>query len=163
MNKNIIEAIVDRGGNDGWNTTEDSMTKSFTFDSFDQCQYWCSEVSRFANSKDHHPEWSVTDGGRTINVTLTSHFAGNKVTRLDFELGEEMNKQFAYASKRYSEYPRFERTQIVSTQIALILLLCGVVVYKVVNYSPYPQRGRMDELVPKLPESLVTIKRLPQT
>ena len=37
MNKNIIEAIVDRGGNDGWLTTEDAMTKKFDFDSFEQC------------------------------------------------------------------------------------------------------------------------------
>lgn len=37
MNKNIIEAIVERGGNDGWDTTEDRMTKTFSFTSFEQC------------------------------------------------------------------------------------------------------------------------------
>jgi 4a-hydroxytetrahydrobiopterin dehydratase len=91
MNKNIIENIVDRGGNDGWDTTEDRMTKAFEFSSFEQCQAFCTAVSMEANKKDHHPEWKVTNGGNTVEVTLTSHFAGNKVTRLDFELAEEMN------------------------------------------------------------------------
>ena len=109
MNKNIIEAIVDRGGNDGWNTTEDAMTKSFQFDSFEQANHFRERVSLFADGKDHHPEWSVTDGGCTVNVTLTSHFAGNKVTRLDFELGEQMNKQYALSVKSYKMYPRFEQ------------------------------------------------------
>ena len=163
MNKNIIEGIVDRGGNDGWDTNEDNMTKQFTFESFDQCQFWCSEVSKFANEKDHHPEWSITDKGCTVNVTLTSHFADNKVTRLDFELAEEMNKQFTYASKRFSQFPRFESGQIVSMQIGLALLLCGGVLYKLVNYSPYPQRDRIEELVPKMKRDYVSFKKLPET
>ena len=36
MNKNIIDNIVERGGNEGWDTTEDYLKKSFTFDSFEE-------------------------------------------------------------------------------------------------------------------------------
>ena len=157
MNKNIIEAIVDRGGNDGWDTTEDAMTKKFDFDSFEQCQHFCDEVSKWANQKDHHPEWSVSNGGRTIDVKLTSHFAGNKVTRLDFELGEAMNRQHAASVKKFRMYPRFESSQLVSMQIGALLLLCGGLAYKAVTYSPYPTREQRADLVPELPRDMLKL------
>lgn len=108
MNKNIIDAIIERSGDAGWVIKDKTLQKSFTFDSFEQCQFFCTEVSRFANKTDHHPEWALTDQGRTINVTLCSHFAANTVTRADFILAEEMNKQHAYTVKRFRPYPRFE-------------------------------------------------------
>ena len=163
MNKNIIESIVDRGGNDGWNTTEDAMTKSFAFDSFEQCQHFCDEVSKFANEKDHHPEWSLSNAGCTVDVKLTSHFAGNKVTRLDFELGEAMNKQYAASIKGFRMYPRFERSQLVSMQIAAMCLLAGGVLYKAVSYTEYDTREQRADLFPVLPADFVKIKELPRT
>jgi pterin-4a-carbinolamine dehydratase len=45
-----------------------------------------------SNKLDHHPEWKLSNNGLTVDVRLTSHFAGNKVTRLDFELAEAMNE-----------------------------------------------------------------------
>ena len=41
---------------------------------------------------DHHPEWWCTNGGKTINTSLTSHFAGNKVTITDYKVASEMNR-----------------------------------------------------------------------
>ena len=46
------------------------------------------EVSRDAEAKNHHPECSITNGGKILNVKLTSHIADNTVTRLDFEMAE---------------------------------------------------------------------------
>ena len=40
-----------------------------------------------------------------MNVKLTSHFAGNKVTRLDFELAEAMNNSYFLTAGRYSLAP----------------------------------------------------------
>lgn len=68
------------------------LKKSFTFRSFEEAQAFVQEVGRFCEKKDHHPEWTVTDGGKTVAVTLTSHFAGNKVTLFDFQLAEHMNQ-----------------------------------------------------------------------
>ena len=56
--------------------------------------------------KDHHPEWQVSDGGKVVNVRLTTHWAGNTVTRSDFELAEEMNNA-ASAAGRFKQYERF--------------------------------------------------------
>ena len=84
------------------------MKRTFTFSSAAQAQSFVQGVSRFCAQKDHHPEWSVSDGGRTVNVTLTSHFAGNKVTLFDFQLAEHMNNQLQVAQKWYWRYPLLE-------------------------------------------------------
>ena len=51
-------------------------------------------VNVYCDQKDHHPEWRSDDGGRLVHVKLTSHFAGNTVSLLDYELAEHMNKAF---------------------------------------------------------------------
>ena len=81
------------------------MKRSFEFISFEQAQHFVQRVALFAQEKDHHPEWQITDGGKTINVTLTSHFAGNKVTLYDFQLAERMNKGFKISLKNFKLYP----------------------------------------------------------
>jgi 4a-hydroxytetrahydrobiopterin dehydratase len=108
MNSNIVERIQSRGGSDGWAIAEDAsaMTKSFEFETFEQANYFCQSVTSFCNEKDHHPEWSVADGGRTVEVRLTTHWAGNTVTRSDFELAEEMNNA-ASTVGRFIPYPTY--------------------------------------------------------
>ena len=107
MNQNIITNIMDRGGHDGWETEANLnfMTKAFEFKSFEEANMFVQHVSAFCNSKDHHPEWRVTNGGKTVNVKLTSHFAGNKVTRLDFEVAEAMNNSYFLTAGRYKLAP----------------------------------------------------------
>jgi hypothetical protein len=63
-------------------------------------------VTTFCNVKDHHPEWEVVDGGKIVNVRLTTHWAGNTITRSDFELAEEMNNAAELAGG-FKQYPRF--------------------------------------------------------
>lgn len=133
MNDNIIEAILDRGGIEGWNYNKEQMTKAFNFDSFEQCQHFCDAVSLYANETDHHPEWSLSNGGRTVDVMLTSHFADNKVTKRDYQLAEAMNKQYQSSTKSFRMYPRFDRSQIVSMQIGAVCFLLGGLVIKAVT------------------------------
>ena len=97
MNQNVIYNIINRGGVNGWTTADnlDDLKRSFTFSSFEQAQAFCQEVAKVSNTIDHHPEWSLGDKGLTVNVRLTSHFAGNKVTRLDFQLAEAMNEAYS--------------------------------------------------------------------
>lgn len=98
---------MDRGGHDGWETEANLnyMQKSFEFKSFEEANTFVQEVSKFCNEKDHHPQWNVTNGGKTVNVKLTSHFASNKVTRLDFELAEAMNNSYFLTAGRYRIAP----------------------------------------------------------
>ena len=105
MNVNIIDNIVARGGTFGWETDVNQLTRSFEFDSFEEAQAFVMRVGKDAEVKDHHPEWSSSDGGRTVNVRLTSHFANNTVTRLDFELAEAMTNAYTEVRTCFKMYP----------------------------------------------------------
>ena len=54
---------------------------------------------------DHHPEWRLSNGGRTVDVKLTSHFANNTVTRLDFQLAEAMNEAYTLTNSTFVMFP----------------------------------------------------------
>ena len=85
MSENIIANIVDKNGIDGWELNGNlNMQKSYTFETFEQCQYFCSEVSIQADGMGHHPEWAITNKGRTVTATLTTHDAGNTLTMKDY-------------------------------------------------------------------------------
>ena len=109
MNQNKITNIIERGGVDNWETASDlaHLKRTFTFTSFEQAQAFCQSVGKYCSKKDHHPEWSLSDNGRSVNVKLTSHFAGNKVTLLDFELAENMNEQFQIVQHDFKMFPLF--------------------------------------------------------
>ena len=108
MNQTKITNIIERGGVEGWDDGDnlDALTKTFDFDSFEQANAFIQSVGKFCEQKDHHPEWSSSNGGRTVHVRLTSHFANNKVTLFDFELAQHMNKQFS-ANAKFNPNPRF--------------------------------------------------------
>jgi hypothetical protein len=103
-------------------------------------------VGKFCNQKDHHPEWESANGGKSIKVKLTSHFAGNKVTLFDFELAESMNANYKIAQKSFTPYPF-----ITDRAWSSVLIFIGFYVVSVITLSffanighPYPssaQRG----------------------
>ena len=117
---------------EGWDEGEnlEALTKSFHFDSFEQANHFIQIVGNFAESKDHHPEWSSQNGGKTVSVRLTSHFAGNKVTLFDFELAENMNQTYKAAAK-FNNFQRFDRRQILSVVVGAgsLAALMGVYTY----------------------------------
>ncbi|CDW84364.1 pterin-4-alpha-carbinolamine dehydratase [Stylonychia lemnae] len=119
MNQNRITNIIERGGVEGWDTAEDLayLRKSFEFHTFEQAQAFVQRVGRFANQKDHHPEWSTSQGGRVVTANLTSHFAGNKVTLFDFQLAEQMNKDYKITHRMFRQYPLLSSRQWSTIQI----------------------------------------------
>lgn len=120
MNENKIDNIIARGGTEGWDTIGelDALSKTFQFETFEQANYFVHQVGIFAETKDHHPEWSIKNGGRDVTVRLTSHFANNKVTLFDFELAQSMNTEFKRAAK-FNAFPRFTSSQYVSAAVAV--------------------------------------------
>jgi len=140
MNKNIIENIVARGGTEGWDTDVNALKKSFEFDSFEEGQHFIMRVGKDAEAKDHHPEWSVSHGGRVVNVTLTSHFAQNTVTRLDFELAECMNDAYTETRGSYKMYPYLEPSQWASLKIGAGMLVSAIFFFKFATGTAYEQR-----------------------
>ena len=91
MNFTRIDNIKDKVKD--WNQVGvEYLTKVFEFSSFEQGQAFIQNVSKFCNEKDHHPEWKTLEGGIKIEVKLTSHFMGNQLSLLDFEVAEHMNQ-----------------------------------------------------------------------
>ncbi len=74
-------------------------------------------VGRYCSEKDHHPEWALTNGGKGVQVKLTSHFAGNKVTLFDFELAERMNEQAKISLSEFKMYPLITSSAVASLKI----------------------------------------------
>ena len=140
MNKNIIENIVARGGTEGWDTDMYAMKKTFEFDSFEECHAFMMRVAKDAEEKDHHPEWNLSNRGKTVNVKLTSHFADNTVTRLDFELAEAMNNAFTETRGSYKMYPMFTPDQWASIKIGAGLFTFGVFAFKFMTGTKYEQK-----------------------
>ena len=50
---------------------------------------------------------------------MTSHFANNTVTLLDFELAENMSKVYKSTAK-FNMYPRFEPSQFVTASVGIM-------------------------------------------
>ncbi len=120
MNQTKITNIIERGGIEGWDDSAnlDALTRTFQFDSFEQANSFIQSVGKFCETKDHHPEWSSSNGGKSVKVRLTSHFAGNKLTLYDFELAENMNKTFKEASK-FNMYSQWDTNKMITLGVVV--------------------------------------------
>ena len=148
MNKNLIENIVAAGGTEGWDIDTYAMKKNFEFDSFEECQAFIMRVAKDAEDKDHHPEWNLTNGGKTVNVKLTSHFAENTVTRLDFQLAECMNNAYEETRGTFKMFPMFTPGQWASIKIGAGLFTFGVFAIKFMTGSNYEEKAQAPARLP---------------
>jgi 4a-hydroxytetrahydrobiopterin dehydratase len=69
---------------DGWTFEDDQLTKSFTFKDFRAAISFIVRMSFFAEELNHHP--NLHNVYNTVDIALTTHDAGNKVTDLDVQL-----------------------------------------------------------------------------
>ena len=76
-----------------WTWENDCIKKRFQFSSFKEAISFIVRVSFEAESLDHHPE--LLNVYNRVDVTLTTHDAGNKVTETDMELASAI-EQFAW-------------------------------------------------------------------
>lgn len=156
MNETKIDNLIARGGTEGWETIGDldALTKTFEFDSFERANLFVQAVGRFAETKDHHPEWQLVNGGRSVSVRLTSHFANNKVTLFDFELAEAMNQEYK-SSLKTSLFPRYSQSQLISVAVGL-----GSVVFLLGTYQ-YLTRNRHYTSIGQLLDNQAPLHQLP--
>ena len=109
-------------------TAEDrsSLKKQYTFKNYEMAQFWCQEVAQESHKIDHHPEWRLINNGCTIDVKLTSHFADNTVTRLDFELAEAMNTAEVVANNKFVMHPWFTNAEWTTIKIFCAFSAVGI-------------------------------------
>lgn len=128
-----ITNIVSKNGVDGWEQLGDydALTKTFVFDSFEQGQAFVQHVGKYCEAKDHHPEWTCVDGGKQLQVKLTSHFYGNKVSLNDWELAEHMNLMYSETKSSFKMFPWITEKTLISLSVGVGSF---VVVYSMYRY-----------------------------
>lgn len=70
----------------GWRFEEDQLKKRFELENFRAAISFIVRLSFEAEQLDHHPE--LTNVYRTVDVSLTTHVAGDRVSAMDVELAK---------------------------------------------------------------------------
>lgn len=77
----------------GWRREGDSLVRSFTFPSFAAAVSFMRTCVPDIDRLGHHPEWlNVYD---RVDVRLTTHDAGNRITELDIQLAKLLDRHAA--------------------------------------------------------------------
>jgi 4a-hydroxytetrahydrobiopterin dehydratase len=75
-----------------WKTTNQSLEKTFEFSTFEKAMQFMQDATPFISQTDHHPTWSNTYN--RVEVKLTTHDAGNKVTQKDHKLANYLDELY---------------------------------------------------------------------
>ena len=68
----------------GWRHDDDKLKKEIVLADFREAMSFLVRIAFEAEQRNHHPE--IRNVYRTVELALTTHDAGNKVTALDVEL-----------------------------------------------------------------------------
>ncbi|KAJ3076629.1 hypothetical protein HDU98_001638 [Podochytrium sp. JEL0797] len=71
---------------------KEALTKAFRFKDFSEAWAFMNRVALVAEKSDHHPEWFNVYN--RVDVVLTTHDAGNKVSARDVEMAKRMDDPF---------------------------------------------------------------------
>jgi len=69
-----------------WLEEKNRLQRSFKFKNFSEAFAFMTEVALAAEKQNHHPNWSNV--WNTVEIQLTTHDAGNVVTKKDRKLAE---------------------------------------------------------------------------
>lgn len=72
-----------------WQETENQLYRKFEFKNFNEAFGFMSRVALAAEKMDHHPKW--TNVYNIVEVWLTTHSAGSKVTEKDHKLAKQID------------------------------------------------------------------------
>jgi 4a-hydroxytetrahydrobiopterin dehydratase len=73
---------------DAWEFEDDKLTTTYEFTDFRAAVSFIVRMSYYAEELNHHPE--ITNVYNTVDIALTTHDAGNKVTEKDVELARQI-------------------------------------------------------------------------
>lgn len=69
-----------------WTEENNKLQRSFKFKDFSEAFAFMARVALAAEKMDHHPEW--TNVYNTVDIKLSTHDAGDKVTEKDRKLAK---------------------------------------------------------------------------
>jgi 4a-hydroxytetrahydrobiopterin dehydratase len=73
-----------------WKEENNQLVNTFTFEDFSEAFAFMTRVAMLADKQDHHPDWS--NSYNKVEIKLSSHDAGNKVTEKDRKLAAAIDK-----------------------------------------------------------------------
>lgn len=73
-----------------WKEENNSLKRTFEFKDFVEAFGWMTKAAILAEKMNHHPTWSNTYN--TVEVTLSTHDAGDVVTDKDRKLADKMDE-----------------------------------------------------------------------
>ena len=88
LKSNEVTAAL--AGLPGWKHEKDALAKSLKFGSFREAVSFIVRASFEAEELNHHPEW--TNVYNRIDIRLSTHDAGGKVTAKDVDLAKRIEK-----------------------------------------------------------------------
>ena len=74
------------GGLPGWAHDNDALAKTYTFADFREALAFIVRLGFEAEQRDHHP--NLTNVYNRVELALTTHDAGNRVTQKDVDLAQ---------------------------------------------------------------------------
>ncbi len=72
-----------------WKEKDNTLYKKFTFKDFSEAFSFMTRVALIAEKADHHPTW--TNKWNTVEIWLSTHSEGNRVTEKDRELANQID------------------------------------------------------------------------
>lgn len=75
-----------------WIEQNDKLCRTFLFDDFQDAFSFMTKVAEVADQMNHHPWWANVYN--KVEIELTTHDAGNKVTQKDLDLAEAIDAIF---------------------------------------------------------------------
>ena len=73
-----------------WKEENNRLKKTFKFGDFTEAFAFMTRVAFVAEKMNHHPQW--TNIYNTVSFELSTHDAGDRVTQLDHQLAEAIDK-----------------------------------------------------------------------
>jgi 4a-hydroxytetrahydrobiopterin dehydratase len=74
----------------GWTFEDDSIAKTYEFGSFREAVSFIVRLAFEAEERNHHPE--LSNVYNRVDVRLRTHDAGDKVTQMDVDLANKIEK-----------------------------------------------------------------------
>ncbi len=75
-----------------WSHEDDKLSKEFNFDNFRDAMAFINRIAFEAEEQVHHPE--IFNVYNTVNISLSTHDAGGKVTDKDVKLAKTIESLY---------------------------------------------------------------------
>ncbi|MBI1971053.1 4a-hydroxytetrahydrobiopterin dehydratase [Candidatus Woesearchaeota archaeon] len=81
-----------------WDAKNNMLVRTFVFSNFIEAVHFVNDIATIAEQMNHHPDIEIFSY-KNVKVKLTTHSAGNTVTKKDVSMAEEIDKQYTSSNQ----------------------------------------------------------------